>query len=508
MNSKFSSRPDKQGEADKPWQILACMPASPHHGGVSNSFSQGQYGISQHQRDPRPQPWASAGLPRRGPLYSSVYATPAVAQIWHAGEYLDRLTGLANRCGTIKLLSTAIGRAVKECSTLALLLVDIDNFKLINDALGAYKGDALLKMVGRKLRAICPSIVVGRFAGDQFMLLVPAGLTPELVAERARMALRGTINIGGDSAELKASIGCCSFPADGCDAAMLVTNVETALYHAKANGRDRVCVFRPEMTFDVQRRSFLEAQLRRAVYSDALDLVYQPQFDCVTGNMISMEALVRWNHPEYGAISPAEFIPVAEKTALIVALGDWVAERACTQIAALNRQSGHPLPVAINVSARQFCDPTYPAQVATLLERTGLAPTFLELELTEGTLMQDVDCAVRTMTALRCLGVRLAIDDFGTGYSSLAYLRHFPINRLKIDRSFIATLPYDNQPLARALVALGHACGLDVLAEGVETQAQFDWLGENGCDAGQGFWLARPMCFGDLCTYIQGGEDG
>lgn len=261
------------------------------------------------------------------------------------------------------------------------------------------------------------------------------------------------------------------------------------------------------MTSDVHRRSFLEAQLRRAILSDALELVYQPQFDCATGRMIGMEALVRWNHPQYGVLSPAEFIPVAEKTSLIVALGDWVAERACTQIAALNRQSGHPLPVGINVSARQFGDPAFPAQVAALLERTGLAPCCLELELTEGMLMEDVDCAVRSMTALRSLGVRLAIDDFGTGYSSLAYLRHFPINRLKIDRSFIATLPDDNQPLARALVALGHACDLEVVAEGVETHAQFVWLGQAGCDAGQGFWLARPMCYRDLCMHVQGGGE-
>jgi EAL domain-containing protein (putative c-di-GMP-specific phosphodiesterase class I) len=274
------------------------------------------------------------------------------------------------------------------------------------------------------------------------------------------------------------------------------------LYEAKGAGRNRLGRFRREMIMAAQRRAQLERDLRRALAQRTLDVVYQPQFDCASGRMLGAEALVRWRHPEHGPIGPDEFIPIAEDSGLITELGAWVLEQACTDILALSEQSALPLGVAVNVSARQFRDDGFTTVVRDILARTGMPSARLELELTESVLMEDVGRAVDVMQAIRRLGVRMSIDDFGTGYSSLAYLQAFPIDQLKLDRSFVRPLPQDGATLAGAVIGLAHSFNLTVVAEGVETAEQLSWLRAAGCDVAQGYLLGRPMALAALQASI------
>ena len=407
--------------------------------------------------------------------------------------FTDPLTGLPNRRASHEALDTMVERGER----VGLLLIDLDNFKVVNDSAGHAAGDALLRQVAVLLRAqIRETDLVARLGGDEFVVIVePLASHDELdaLARRIIAVLQRPVRLDGLEFVATASIGAAVFPDDASTAAELVSNVDTALYAAKGAGRNQLSRFRREMIMAAQRRAQLERDLRRALEQRALAVFYQPQFDCESGAMIGAEALVRWNHPEHGYIGPDEFIPIAEESGLIGELGSWVLQQACTDVLALSEDTGSPLNVAVNVSARQFRDNEFRHVVQAILTSSGLPAERLELELTESVLMDDVTRAVDVMHAIRRLGVRISIDDFGTGYSSLSYLQSFPIDQLKLDRSFVRPLPEAGTMLARAVIALAHGFKLTVVAEGVETAEQLAWLRAAGCDITQGYLLGRPM---------------
>ncbi|MGI5010357.1 MAG: putative bifunctional diguanylate cyclase/phosphodiesterase [Janthinobacterium lividum] len=417
--------------------------------------------------------------------------------------YTDPVTDLPNRRASNERLDAMLELAAAG-GKVGVLLIDLDNFKVVNDTAGHDAGDQLLRQVARLLRAqVRDTDLVARIGGDEF--IVVAGSLDgadelDLLARRIIDALQHPMLLDGTEFLATASIGASVFPDDAMSAPELVSNADTALYEAKDAGRNRLSRFRREMIVAAQRRAQLERDLRRAVADNALEVVYQPQFDCASRELLGVEALVRWRHQVHGPIGPDEFIPIAEDSGLIVELGAWVLERACTDVVALGRHRGKPLTVAVNVSARQFRDHDFIQVVREVLARTGLPAERLELELTESVLMDDVSRAVDFMHAIRRLGVRMSIDDFGTGYSSLAYLQTFPIDQLKLDRSFVRPLPQGGATLANAVIALAHSFDLTVVAEGVETSEQLAWLHAAGCDVAQGYLLGRPMPLAALET--------
>jgi diguanylate cyclase (GGDEF)-like protein len=419
-----------------------------------------------------------------------------VARAERALDYLahtDPVTALPNRRATYAWLDQAIARP--ECR-LALLLIDLDNFKVVNDTAGHAAGDELLRSVASAVRtAVGDGGIVGRIGGDEFAVLIAPFTDRNAalgVANAVSAALRQPFVLEHGEVFATASIGMCVYPDDAATSSELVSSADTALYRAKNGGRNQVVDFRPEMTLATQRRARIERELRRAIDDEALCVYYQPQFDCAGGQMVGVEALLRWPHPE-GFISPAEFIPIAEESGLIVDLGRWVLHRACRDVAGWMQAGVADLSLAVNVSARQMREPSFMDDVNRALATSGLPPCQLELELTESLLMTDVDMAIAFMQQIRALGVRLSIDDFGTGYSSLSYLQSFPINQLKIDRSFVQLLPERGDTIARAVIALARGFGLTVVAEGVEEPAQLAWLRDAGCDYVQGFLLGKPM---------------
>ncbi|MBW8897443.1 MAG: EAL domain-containing protein, partial [Massilia sp.] len=420
----------------------------------------------------------------------------AEAQLKHLA-YTDTVTDLPNRRCTYEALELEIATYARAGGRIGLLLVDLDNFKVVNDTAGHAAGDRLLQQVASRLHATArPSDHIGRIGGDEFAVIVaplddPAEL--ERVGQRIVARLRQPLQVEGMEVMPTASIGACVFPDDARTMSELLSNADAALYRAKANGRDNVVLFEREMILATQRRARLERDLRRHLEAGLLELCYQPQYACGSRSMVGVEALLRWPHPEQGYISPAEFIPVAEESGLIVEIGKWVLERACLDAVALYRQTGTWLSMAVNVSARQLRDKDFIGIVERTLLATGMLPERLELELTESMLMEDMDGAIDFMHKVRALGVRLSIDDFGTGYSSLAYLQTFPINHLKIDRSFVRLLPTSGTTIAGAVIALAHGFNLTVVAEGVEEPEQFDWLRQAGCDYVQGYLFARPL---------------
>ncbi|QNA90010.1 EAL domain-containing protein [Massilia sp. Dwa41.01b] len=411
--------------------------------------------------------------------------------------YTDPVTDLPNRRAGHEALDTMIERARIKGEKVGLLLIDLDNFKVVNDTAGHDAGDHLLRLVAGLLRdQTRETDLVARIGGDEFVVIAgPLHGSDELhvLAERIIAALQQPLQLDGLEFVATASIGSAVFPDDADSAPELVSNADTALYDAKDAGRNRLGQFRREMIVAAQRRAQLERDLRRALEHGALDVFYQPQFDCPSRTLVGVEALVRWKHPEHGYIGPDEFIPIAEQSGLIGELGRFVLERACVDIHALGEYTGLPLTVAVNVSARQFREDEFLQVVQDILARSGLPAERLELELTESVLMDDVTRAVDFMHAIRRLGVRMSIDDFGTGYSSLSYLQSFPIDQLKLDRSFVRPLPAGGATLASAVIALAHGFNLAVVAEGVETPEQLAWLQAAGCDVAQGYLLGRPM---------------
>jgi len=422
-----------------------------------------------------------------------------VEQIRHQALH-DALTGLPNRALILDRTDQLLTRARRDRQPVAALFLDLDGFKEINDTLGHAAGDQLLRAVASRLSTtIREGDTLARLGGDEFVVLVD-GVTldsgPELVAERLLEVLRPPFVLDGREGTpltITASIGIAT-AADRATAGDLLRDADVALYQAKAAGKDRSVMFAPAMQTAVRDRLELEMDLRQAVEEGQFVLAYQPIFDLRDRRVTGVEALLRWEHPTHGTIQPDGFVPPLEDTGLIVTVGAWVLEEACRQAAAWRRH-GHVLDMSVNVSARQLESDRLLDDIRTALALADLPPTALVVEITETAIMRDTDAAVRRLRAIKALGVRLAIDDFGTGYSSLAYLRQFPVDALKIDRSFITGLgdSTDAAALVHTLVDLGKALGLTTLAEGIEDVTQFEHLRGEACDHGQGFLVSRPL---------------
>ncbi|MCV9963346.1 EAL domain-containing protein [Pararhizobium sp. BT-229] len=412
----------------------------------------------------------------------------------------DALTGLPNRVLFDERVASALQQVRASGQWLALAFLDLDNFKLINDTLGHHAGDELLRIVAaRMLACVRKSDMIVRVGGDEFIILLN-GLPAEsrLVLSRLeniRLAIGAPMVVAGRSLQVSCSMGVACYPDHGQTATELLANADSAMYRAKEVGRNNLQLFDAEMAAKAHERLLRHEELRDAVTRGEFVLHYQPQLNLKTGRIFAAESLLRWQHPQRGLIAPADFIPLAEETGLIVPIGDWVLSEACRQNRAWQDAGLPPMVVSVNVSARQFKERNWASRVAAALEESGLEARYLELELTESLIMQDVGSAIATMHELEALGVHLAIDDFGTGYSSLSALKSFPVRRLKIDRSFVQDIPGDADDMAitGAIISLAQKLQMQVIAEGVETQAQVDFLRASGCDDIQGYFISRPV---------------
>mgnify|MGYP005842037321 CR=1 FL=1 len=427
--------------------------------------------------------------------------------------YLDPLTGLPNRLLFMDRLGQAIARARRARQLLAVMLVDLDRFKLVNDSLGLERGDQLLKAVGERLvGTLRRSDTVARLSSDEFVVLLTGLEQPDpivKVAHKLLQALQAPLSVNGHELSPTASIGVAVYPHDGDEPAVLVKNADTALGRAKELGRSHVQFYTNDMNAQAFERLMLENRLRRALENGELAVYYQPQVSLRTGEVVGVEALVRWFHPELGLVPPGEFIPLAEETGLILPIGFWAMETACSQVQVWRMELDRPgLRLAVNLSARQFQHPELATRIAEILERTAFPATSLELELTESVVMREASESMRRMRELTLLGAALAIDDFGTGYSSLAYLRSFPIRSLKIDRSFVQDVDRDpsSATIVQAIVAMGASLGLTVVAEGVETSQQLRQLRRMGCHEMQGFLVSRALPADEVVAVIRDGR--
>jgi diguanylate cyclase (GGDEF)-like protein len=426
----------------------------------------------------------------------------------HYLAHVDPVTQLPNRHEFNDALAYALARADRQDSSVGLLLLDLDNFKVVNDTLGHHCGDQLLKLVSERLVAILRGTdIICRIGGDEFVVIVePADDVSEMasVARKILAVLAAPFDLEGHQLYVSASIGVSLYPFDAQDVATLTRNADTAMYHAKHQGKNRYAVFQSEMELRAQRRLRMEANLRKALQNEELYLHYQPQIDLRSGRIVGVEALIRWNCREMGQLSPSEFIPVAEESGIIVDLGRWVLQSACRQAAVwckagLLDSLEH---VAVNLSACQARDPGLMDDIRAILHETQLPHGLLELEITEGVLMDNIHANVELMRRLQDTGIHLSIDDFGTGYSSMSYLKRLPIDQLKIDRSFVRDLPGEGEAIVTAIIAMAHSLHLKVVAEGVETLRQVEFLRTAGCDNVQGYFFARPMTAAQLTALL------
>jgi len=430
--------------------------------------------------------------------------------------YYDAITGLPNRQFFIERLQQALVHAKRYQRLLGLLSLDLDQFKRINDTLGHSAGNELLLSVSQRLSDAVRApdtfahegketifghdmaSTVARLGGDEFSLLITE-LThyhdAAKVARRMLEELRKPFRVAKQEVFVSVSVGLALYPLDGDDAETLIKNAGAAMHFAKDQGRDNYQFYSRAMNATALEKLSMEAQLRRALERDELLLHYQPKIRPATGEIVGLEALIRWEHPELGLVSPAQFIPLAEETGLIVPLGEWVLLNACRQNQDWQRLGYPPVHVAVNIASLHFRQGTLGQSVATALQKSGLHPSWLELEVTESMLMDSAETTLATLSTLKGMGVRLAIDDFGTGYSSLSYLKRFPLDTLKIDRSFVKDLPHDAEDaaIAKAIIAMAHSLKLEVVAEGVETAEQLAFLQQHGCDLVQGFLFSKPM---------------
>jgi diguanylate cyclase (GGDEF)-like protein len=419
----------------------------------------------------------------------------------------DTLTGLPNRALFNEALNHAIAQARRRDRQLALFFLDLDRFKNINDTLGHAVGDRILQEAARRLVAsVRTSDLVARLGGDEFVLLLEDFRDSADLAEIAAKVLADfapAVTVDGQDLALSASIGICTFPEDGTDAQALVANADIAMYRAKEQGRNRHCFYSAELNHLSQERLSLEMGLRHAVERGEIEIHYQPRIAFGNGGVTGVEALIRWRHPELGLLSPDRFVPLAEETGIIVDIGYWTLRRVCERGRGW-LDSGMHLSVAVNLSARQFHEPDLPKQLAAILKATGMPPSLLELEITESMVMRDPERAVGIMEALTDMGLKLAIDDFGTGHSSLGYLKRFPIDQLKVDRTFVRDLPHNSDDVAitRAVIAMAHSLKMSVVAEGVEHQAQYDLLRDEGCDEFQGYFCRPPLEEAELMRFL------
>lgn len=404
----------------------------------------------------------------------------------------DALTDLPNRSAFNVALDDRLERAQEASTSFAVLSLDLDRFKDVNDVFGHSVGDMMLRAAAERLVAEADGAFVARIGGDEFMILMPGDARREDVlslAERLVEAIGKEFEVDDYLSHVGLSAGIAIYPDDGLDAATLLANADSALYRAKREGRGKVCFFETEMDRELRDRRLLQHDLRQAVEQNQLLVYFQPQAR-MDGEIIGFEALVRWNHPTRGIVQPDQFIPLAEETGLIVEIGEWVLREACREAASWPR----PLQVAVNLSPVQFQAGDLERSIHQILLETGLAPTRLEVEITEGVLIGDFTRALDLLRRLKALGIRIAMDDFGTGYSSLSYLQSFPFDKIKIDRSFISNLEATPQSgeIVRAVLGLAHALHLPVVAEGVETEAQRAFLEREACEEMQGYLIGRP----------------
>lgn len=411
----------------------------------------------------------------------------------------DTITGLPNRAFFEDHLGRALASAQSSQHPLALIVFDLDRFKQINDTLGYRAGDKILRHVAERLRASAnEGDVVARVGGDEFAQFVPRMRGSEDAVEialRIHGALKPPFEIEGHELFITASIGISLYPNDGQDAQTLLKNATAALYQAQRQAGDNYQFYTADMNDKALRRLTLENRLRRAVERDELTVHYQPKIEITTKRITGMEALMRWQTSELGAVSPAEFIPLAENSGLIIPIGEWILRAACAQNKLWQDRGLARLRVAVNLSAQQFQQPDLTTRISRILDETGLDSHSLELELTESSIMQSADSAMRTLGDLRAMGIEISIDDFGTGYSSLGYLKRLPIDTLKIDQSFVREMMTEPQSAAivQTIIALAHNLGQKVVAEGVETEEQLRLLHQLGCDQAQGYQFSKPL---------------
>ena len=419
-------------------------------------------------------------------------------EMTHLAQH-DVLTHLPNRVLFKDRLAQALALAERQEKQLAVMFVDLDYFKKINDSLGHEVGDKLLQSVaGRLIACVRRTDTVSRFGGDEFAILLSQIEHAEDAAFSARKILRSLAApyvIDNKSLDISASVGVSAYPCDGQDAESLLNKADAAMYEAKKHGRNNYRSFRPDMQERIQERQSLELSLRYALGRNEFLLHYQPKLNLQTGKITGVEALIRWQHPQRGMIYPAQFIFIAEECGLILSIGRWVLLEACKQARAWSDAGLGVVPMAVNVSAAEFESPDFLSGVRAVLIATGVDPANLELELTESVLMHEAEHTVDTLTALKAIGVQLAIDDFGTGYSSFSYLRRFPINVLKLHHSFVQEIATDqgDVPLLSAMINIGKSLKMRVIAEGVETRAQLEFLQHHDCNEGQGYYFSRPV---------------
>jgi diguanylate cyclase (GGDEF)-like protein/PAS domain S-box-containing protein len=418
--------------------------------------------------------------------------------------YHDALTGLPNRSLMQERISSAISRAERSTKKFAVMFIDIDNFKNINDSLGHDAGDDLLRRVAHRLsESVRAHDTIARQGGDEFIVLLDEleghqGATR--VAQKILQSLRSTFKVNGADQHVSGSIGIAVYPDDGTDASTLLKNADTAMFHSKSLGKNTFQFFTPQMTIAVKRRAALESSLRVAVKNNNFSLVYQPQIDLNTGAIVAYEALVRWVTEQGGMMMPGEFIPLAEETGLINELGRWVLEESCRQNKAWHDIGLPKRRIAVNLSARQLSDKNFVEVLNAILERTGLAPEYLELEITESQVMRQGEGSVALLNEIAAMGIHLAVDDFGTGYSSLSYLKRLPISKLKIDQSFVRDITVDpnDTAIVVAIINMAKSLDLDIIAEGIETAGQLSLLRAKGCSVGQGYYFSVPLAAKEL----------
>jgi diguanylate cyclase (GGDEF)-like protein/PAS domain S-box-containing protein len=413
--------------------------------------------------------------------------------------HYDALTGLPNRVMLHDRLSHDISHAARNHKHVALLFLDLDRFKIINDSLGHNIGDLLLQSVGERLKECLRSgDTVARLGGDEFVVILPGLQDTDYAATVARKILECLATphaVGGHELNTTASIGISVYPHDGSDRETLIKNADVAMYKSKEAGRNNYLFFTEEMNARAEERLSMENSLRHALEREEFVLYFQPQMNSATGRIIGAEALIRWRHPSLGLVMPGTFIPIAEESGLIVAIGEWVLREACRQNRAWQMAGLPAVSVAVNLSAMQFRQKNLVEIVADTLRQTGLAPRYLELEITESSIIQNVETAINTMHELKAMGVLISIDDFGTGYSNLGYLKRFPIDKLKVDQSFVRDLTTspDDATIVRLVINMAKSLQLKVIAEGVETREQLDFLSEHQCEEVQGYYFSRPV---------------
>ncbi|GGI18140.1 EAL domain-containing protein [Oxalicibacterium faecigallinarum] len=442
-----------------------------------------------------------------GVLYDVTQIKRYQADLEHQANY-DALTGLANRNLLYERAEQALIHAERYNSMLTIVFIDLDNFKLVNDSLGHSAGDELIATVGARLQTcVRAGDTVARIGGDEFVLLLinqnmQSGVSH--VMQRIQNEMIRPVVVRGQDIVVTCSMGIACYPADGRDPDSLLANADAAMYRAKSSGRNNYQFYEKEMNAMTGQRLALEHDLWSALENNEFFLNYQPQIDLESGRIIGVEALIRWLHPKRGLISPMDFIPLAEHNGLIIPIGNWVLQTACRQIKELHHSGLPPLRVAVNLSARQLGEKNFIPMVRETLHLTGIDPSCLELELTESMVMQNVEDVIDVLNALNDMQIQLSLDDFGTGFSSLAYLKRFPIDRLKIDQSFIFNCDSDPDDaiISQTIIALAHGLKIKVIAEGVERSEHMDFLKKNGCDEGQGYFIGRPLAFEDLRSLL------